>query len=328
MLGGMDHEDDATGDTPIRGHLRTADVRRVAHGLFLRVNEESEPDLEFLRDLRAWLLVLPRDAVYTHVTAARVRKWQLPALPEQVSVFAATQADTRPRRPGLICSRLLRTTEPIVAVGVPVDSAHETLLRAARDLGLIDLLIMVDSARHLGHVDEAAMGELLKTRRPGVRLLRHAWALSDARSQSAGETLLRLFDIVIEVDVVPQATVYDDAGNPVGTVDLLVEGTGLVHEYDGAHHRRGGQHRTDLRRERGLGGASYERRGFTLDDLVNHPGVVMHEIDRDLGRRHELRRLRRWRRLVENSLYSETGRRRVMNRWHRAMGTSDWAQTS
>src|SRR5688572_10193953 len=99
----MDHEADADEDAPIRGHVRSADARRVAHGLFLRVRD-LEPDLEFQRELRAWKLVLPPDAVFTHVTGARVRGWQLPALPEQVPVFAATQAEARPRRPGLICS--------------------------------------------------------------------------------------------------------------------------------------------------------------------------------------------------------------------------------
>lgn len=323
----MDDEPDS-GDAPIRGHLRTVDVRRVAHGLFVRIKEQPEEDDEFLRDLSAWLLVLPPDAVYTHVTGARVRGWQLPALPEQVPVFAATRAETRPRRPGLICSRLVRTTQPVLVTGLPLESAHETLLRAARDLGLLDLLLMVDSARHLGDVDEAAMAELLATRRPGVRLLREAWALSDARAQSAGETLLRAFDHAIDVDVLPQATVHDDVGNPVGMVDLRVVGTAFIHEYDGAHHRRGAQQRTDLRRDRGLSGASYERRGFTLDDLVNHPVVVMHEVDRDLGRPHDLRRLQRWSRLLENSLYSESGRRRVMNRWARAMGTLEWSRTA
>jgi hypothetical protein len=54
----------------------------------------------------------------------------------------------------------------------------------------------------------------------------------------------------------------------------------------------------------------------------------MHEIDRELGRPHKLARLTRWRRLVENSLYSEVGRRRVLNRWQRQMGVVDWSRTA
>jgi hypothetical protein len=98
--------------------------------------------------------------------------------------------------------------------------------------------------------------------------------------------------------------------------------------YDGEHHRGKDQHRTDLRRERGWVGTPYLRRGFTLDDLLNHPAVVMHEIDRSLGRSHRASRLRRWRRLVGNSLYSGQGRERVMNRWRRQQGIIDWAGTA
>ena len=107
-----------------------------------------------------------------------------------------------------------------------------------------------------------------------------------------------------------------------------MKGTRRLHEYDGAVHRDGAQHRNDLRRERGLAGSDYERRGFTLDDLLNHPLVAMHEIDRELGRPHSSPGVTRWRRLVENSLYSEVGRRRVLNRWQRQMGVVDWSRTA
>lgn len=314
-------------DLPIRGHIRRTGFRRVSHGLFLPTREDADDDAEFRRDLRAWLLVLPKGAAFTHVTAARLLGWQLPQLPEQVPVFASvSQADERPRRPGLICSRLVHRSPPVLVGGLPVEPAHEVLLRAARDLGLIDLLILLDSARRLGHVDEAAMKELLASRRPGVRNLRQAWALSSAKAESAGETLLRVFDHALDVQVEPQVELFDHAGNPVGVADLLVVGTRSLHEYDGAHHRDGSQHRTDLRRERALSRAEYRRRGFTLDDLLNHAAVVMHEIDRDLDRPHSMARLARWRRLVGNSLYSEAGRRRVMNRWQRAMGVTEWSR--
>jgi hypothetical protein len=306
-------------------------VLRVAHGLFRPCPDESDPDAatEFRRDLEAWLLVLPEGARFTHVTAARLRGWQLPQLPEQVPVFASVGiTDARPRRPGLLCSRLVRTSSPLVVDGLPVEPAEEALLRAARDLGLVDLTIMIDSARRAGHIDGDAMEALLGSRRPGVRALREAWRLSTPKAESAGETVLRLFDECMEVAVEPQATLTDEAGHVVGVADLLVVGTTMLHEYDGAHHRERSQQRVDLRRGRGLAQTAYDRRGFTLDDLLNHPAVLMHELDRDLGRAHRLLRLNRWRRLVRASLYSEDGRRRVMNRWKREMGIVEWSGTA
>jgi hypothetical protein len=317
-------------DQPIRGQMRVVGYRRVSHGLFLREREGLSEQDEHRRDLRAHLAVLPDGAVFTHVTGARLRGWRLPRLPEQVPVFAAVGGDPpRPRRPGLICSRLRRTTPRVEhRHGLPVDASEEILLRAARDLGLIDVSIMLESALHLGDIDQEAMERVLASQRPGTRLLRAAWQRASGKSQSAGETVLRLFHDAIDVQVVPQAKLYDDRGNLIGVGDLLVVGAGFVHEYDGEVHRDKLQHRTDLRRERGWTGSPYVRRGFTLDDLLNHPAVTMHEIDRALGRPHDLRRVERWRRLVDSSLYSETGRQRVMNRWRRAMGIVEWSRTA
>lgn len=50
----------------------------------------------------------------------------------------------------------------------------------------------------------------------------------------------------------------------------------------------------------------------------------MHELDRVLGRPHDPARLRRWRALLANSLYSDAGRQRLVNRWQRDVGVFDW----
>jgi len=253
----------------------------------------------------------------------------VPKLPEQVPVFAAVEGDVRrPRRPGLLCSRLRRTSRTEKRHDLPVDSSEEILLRASRDLGVLDVLIMLDSALRLGDIDRDQMEDLLQSRRPGVAVLRAAWAMASKKSESPGETILRAFHDAIEVPTQPQEELFDDHGSSVGRGDLLVIGTPFVHEYDGEVHRDKTQHRTDLRRERGLSGTRYIRRGYTLDDLLNHPAVAMHEIDRALARPHDLRRIRRWLRMVDNSLYSDVGRQRVMNRWHRAMGVVDWSRSA
>ena len=312
-------------DIPVRGEIRLVGLRRVSHGLGVRKRTDLDDEEEFRRDLRAYLLLLPPSAVFTHLTAARLLGWQLPRLPEQVPVFVAVDAaDPRPRRSGLICSRLVRPREPWESFGLPLDRPEEVLLRAARDLGLLDLLVLLESALALGHVDRARMESLLASGRPGVRLLREAWRRATGRSESAGETVLQQFHVAMEIPFTPQADLTDGEGRLLGRADLLVTGTAFVHEYDGAHHRGGSQHASDLRRDRRLNDASYVRRGFVLDDLLNHPAVVMHELDQALGRSHDLRRLRTWKGLVANSMYSEVARDRIMNRWRRISGLVDW----
>lgn len=313
-------------DAPFRGEIRLVTQRRVSHGLGVWKKPGLSAAEERIRDLEAYLRVLPPGAVFTHLTGAELLGWDLPRLPEQVPVFASVTGDaSRPRRHGLICSRLVARHPPVIRHGLPVEGAEDILLRAARDLSLLDLMILLESALRLGHVDPDRMTALLASRRPGVRMLREAWRRATGKSESGGETVLQAFHRAMDVPFQPQVEVYDDQGNLVARADIQVLGTPYLHEYDGEHHRRRDQQKVDLRRERGITAASYIRKGFVLDDLLNHPAVVMHEIDNALGRPHDLGRLRRWKKLVENSLYSEVGRDRIMNRWRRLGGIVDWS---
>ena len=305
-------------EAPIRGEVRLSGHRRVSHGLYLPIVSNRSVDEETLRELRAWLLVLPGDAVFTHVTAARLNGWWLPKLPEFVPVFAATQLDNnRPRRPGLICSRLDRAPDPVDRLGLPVDSGDEILLRTSRDVALLDLVPMVESAIRLGHVSGPQIRDICGTRRPGSRVLRHAFALADPRSESTWETHLRLFHQLAGIPVEPQRDLYTEDGRFIGRGDLLIKGTHFVQEYDGADHRQPNQHTKDLRRDRRFADTPFVRRGYTADDLLNHDAAVLQEIDRFLGRRFRFSRLGRWRRLVAESTYSDEGRARLQNRWLR-----------
>ena len=210
--------------------------------------------------------------------------------------------------------------------GLPLAPPQEILIRCARDLGVLDLVPIIDSALR-GGVQRASIAEICDTGRPGVRALRAALDLADARAESAWESRLRVFHACHDVPAVPQVNLYD-GDHFLGRADLLVVGTHFVHEYDGAHHREPAQHTLDLRRERRFAGSPYVRRGYTADDLLNHPGAVMAEIDRALGRRSRPARLARWHRLVEASVYSQLGRNRLRNRWIRFMGVNEWSQAA
>jgi len=315
-------------DGAIRGEVRAVGHQRVAHGLYRVETPELSSWENFLLDLSALRLVLPSSAAFTHVTGARLRGWDLPALPEKVPFFAAVREDSRPRRPGVICSRLTHPSKVDLVHGLPVDEPAEIVLRAARDLGEVDLAIMLESAVRLRDLDEEVLEEVLASRRPGTRLLRRVWERRNARSESPGETLLHKFHQVMEVKTEPQVDIVDDQGRFVCRADLLVSGTTSLHEYDGEIHRDKDVHRRDLRRERALSSTPYVRRGYTLDDLLNHPAALMHELDRLLGRGHRPQRLTAWRTLIGDSLYSQAGRARVMNRWYRSTNPTDWSRTA
>lgn len=316
----------AKGEHPIRGHIRAAGFDRVSHGLFLPSSKRDDPDEQWHRLLHAWQQVLPENAVFTHVTGARLYGWDLPKLPEHVPVFAAVGTeDKRPRREGLICSRLTRPTSTRRRHGLPVEEPVEILLRASRDLGVLDMVIMIDAAFRAGDLTDVETRAILASGRPGVGVLRAAYELSEAKHESAMESVLGVFHAAMDIVSEPQVDLYDDHGTYLGRADRLVTGTEWLHEYDGKEHRRKERHRQDLRRDRNLANSPYRRKGFSLDDLLNHAAVVMHEVDRDLERPHVNARLRRWRILVRESMYSEVGRARVLNRWSRAMGVVQWS---
>ncbi|HEX6148375.1 hypothetical protein [Nocardioides sp.] len=202
---------------------------------------------------------------------------------------------------------------PEQRAGLPVDSAPEILLRAARDLAHLDLVILTDAARRRRDVTTAEITGVMATSRPGVVALRRAWEASTDKSDSAWETCLRLFHEAIDVPVRPQAPLTD--GEQHALADLLIVGTPFVQEYDGAVHRQKRQHHRDLRRERFLAGTPYERRGYTKGDLLIRDLETLKEIDRLIGRAHDPRRLRTWRLMVAASCLSQAGRDRVSNRW-------------
>jgi hypothetical protein len=279
---------------------------------------------ERLRDLAAWLLVLPPDAVFTHVTAAWLYGWWLPRLPDEVPVFAATTAHTRPRRAGLICSRLKSVAEGLTLHGLPVDAPGAVLLRAARDLAILDLVPMIDAALRFGDVEWDELEELAHSGKAGSRRLREALALADHRSESAWEAILRIFHVIAAVAVEPQVDIRDEQGQFVARADLVVIATGDLHEYDGSVHDKPRQRARDLRRSRRLEEIGRVRRGFTASDLTTYAAVTMQELDRIVGRPHDPERTQAWSTYLNQSCLTAAGRIRLQNRWNT---TRHWSQT-
>ncbi|MEZ5092639.1 hypothetical protein [Nocardioides sp.] len=272
--------------------------------------------------------MLPPDAGFTHISAAQVRGWSLPRLPVLPPVFAAGKSHHQPRRAGLVYSRLRGLAEPERVAGVPLVSSAEALLRSARDLGTLDLVVMLDSALRSGGCDTADLEFIASSSRPGARRLRVALSWSDARAESPFETLLRLFHEFAGIEVEPQFPVLDTDGRLLARADLRVKGTPLLHEYDGAGHAQQAQRAWDLRRQRRLTGSSYVRQGFVAEDLLLYPLATLQEIDRAVGRTHHPGRIARWKREVELSSYSVQGRQRLLNRWLAYPGFNDCAKAA
>ncbi len=296
---------------PRRGPRRNLQWRTVSHGLHRPVAQQASPH----GDLDAWQLVLPQSGVFTHLTAAGVFGWWQPPLPAGLPVFASqSRDDPRPRRPGL---RVARHPEPpahILRDGLRLASPEEVLLACARDLGVLDVVVLLDAALRCGDCDLPTVVAVAQGR-PGAPVLRRAAALADPRAESPWETLLRLLHVVCDVPVVPQHELYDQ-GRFVARGDLWLEGTRVFHEYDGGDHLLRAQQRKDLRRARAVSNSNWVRRGYTAVEVVQQAHVIIRDADLSLGRPHRPERVRRWYGLLGESLFTPRGTARVLHRWN------------
>ncbi len=190
----------------------------------------------------------------------------------------------------------------------------EVILACARDLSLLDLVVLGDSALHRGLVTRETLLASSSRRRWGAARMNRAVAWMDGRSESPWESLLRVFHRVCGVPVVPQHEVFDDDGRFVARGDLWLVGSRMLHEYDGAGHRDRRTHRDDLDRDRRLLATQWHRRGYTSVDLLHRPEGILRDADQTLGRRHRVDRLDPWLRMLEESLFHEAGRARFAAR--------------
>lgn len=193
-----------------------------------------------------------------------------------------------------------------------------SLLACARDCALLDMVVLVDSALHLGLVDVDALLAIARPRVSGGPRLREAVALSDGRSESPWETLLRALHVTAGIEVEPQAEIFDSLGRFVARADLLLTGTRTLHEYDGPEHRTPKGQARDLDRDRRLLAAGHVRRGYVAKDVMRHPHLVIEEACQSAGLPFTMERVLPWLRLVEESLFSTSGQRKALGRWLRS----------
>jgi hypothetical protein len=295
----------------VLGRRRGPRWARVGHGLYLPSDACGPHD-----ELLAWSAVLPAAGAFTHLTSARERGWWLPPLPDDLPVFVAmAEHGSRPQRSGL---RVLRSgSGPTVEWydGVPLASPAETLLASARDLGLLDMVVMCDSAVHLGSCTLEDLQTVSRPRRRGAPMLRRALTYVDSRTESAWESMLRMLHVSCGVPVEPQYVLTDDAGLFVARADLRIVGTRTLHEYDGGDHLQRPRQRKDLARLRRIGDVAWTRRGYSSVEVLHQAVGILRDADRSLGRPHDPRRIRAWHRLLAGSLFTAAGTEKLRRRW-------------
>lgn len=152
------------------GEQRGIGWTRVTRGVHLR-----EPDpTDIAAQLRAWQYALPFWSSFTGLTAARLRGWWLPPTPSGLPLFVASGRAARVARPGLVVCRHNKLPPWVLVEGVRAAHAAETVLACARDLGLLDVVLIGDAALHSGDVTREELVAVSRLRRRGSPLLRRA----------------------------------------------------------------------------------------------------------------------------------------------------------
>lgn len=246
---------------------------------------------------------------FTGLTALEIHGLPLPPIPDGSPVFIALRKDDpRPMRSGVHTSRHIRPVEHVLIRGLRVATVAEALTAAARWIGVVDLVALIDAAIFLELVSLEELQAIASTRRPGARRLRAALPLVDGRAESLWESLLRLLHVVCDIEVEPQWQLVDADGVVVAHADLWVVGTTALHEYDGDEHERAPRRVRDRRRDRRVDRQSFVRRGYTSGDVIHRAVTILEDADRSLGRPHDPTRIREWHRLLRDSLFTPAGR--------------------
>ena len=198
-------------------------------------------------------------------------------------------------------------------------------MAAARDLGVLDLVILGDSALRASTSTLTDLEITARQRRRGAPLLRRVIPMLDARSESAWESIMRVLHQAAEIPVTPQQEIFDERGRFIARVDLRINGTRRIHEYDGAGHREPDVHEHDLERDRALLADRWERHGFTSKHLRRDGAAIIADADRLLGR-PGARVGSSLAKPVDHSLLGRAGRARAHRQWRRAFAETGQLQ--
>ena len=269
-----------------------------------------------LAELRAWQEVLPSSVVWTGLTGCEVHGlWMPEPVPEAPRFLAMSTAPGQvcPERAQLAPTRQTAPPRGVDVEGATVEPVADCIRAAARFLPTLDLVVLMDSALQLERCTLADLEAAARTRLRGARQMREALPLVDGRSESAMETLLRLLHVVCGIPVDVQVELFDAYGAFVARVDLRVSGTGMAPEYDGAEHKKTQRQRADLKRWGRLADIGVDRRGYVLQDLLEHSYLILRAADTALGRSRPTD-VGPWLQMVGASLYQPGGRRAFLER--------------
>lgn len=236
---------------------------------------EREAEHERLRTLAVLHVLSPR-FVASHHSALLVHRLPTLATPRRdadVHVMATGPVTAWPKRSGVRAHELITGT---ALSAIRAASVEDAIAQTACTDGLVAGLIPADAALAHGRLELAALAAACERMagRPGATGLGALVGLADGRSESPGESRMRFVCGAAAIPVTPQVWIGDEAGR-FARVDLLVDGTRVILEFDGlVKYTDPEDARREKRREHRLHCAGYVVVRVTWEDFADIPGLI------------------------------------------------------
>ena len=253
-------------------------LRHPGRGLYAVADLVDDDAEAWHRHLMAGALLLYPDAVFTGVSAVLahgIRVWGADLGSPQI--LRRVQRGTT-----MTCFHLRPQRDGDTAVTTELGScvpAAEALVQLAVDEGIAPGLVSMDHALHDGRVSLEDLETALDAIRgwPRSAFARAAVEHADARRESVAESRCALILALAGLPVIPQVEIRDGAGQLIGRVDFLIEGTNVIVEVDGKVKYASGDPEVlwaEKRREDRLRRAGYIVVRVTWADLERYDVVV------------------------------------------------------
>ncbi len=293
-------------DSQLRTWCRSGELRTPGYGAYylpapagahppgpptdVAVGDEFSVEREeAVRRIRSIVLTMDESVIVTHESALLLRGLPVWAAAHSTVVHLSQHGSRkRTRRRGV--SRHVAPLELTTSLigNVRVASPAWAVAQTCCTLGIESTVVAADAALRSGVLDPKHLltvcTALIGTRgsAPLTSLLR----LVDGRSESPGESRLRLLLDGAGFDVTPQRVIHDESGHFVARVDLAVDNSRVLIEFDGMLKYRGAANEGALvaekRRELTLIRLGYTVVRITWGDL-DHPGRVLSLLRTALG---------------------------------------------
>lgn len=265
-------------DSTLRQLVKTGRCVRVARGVYAFPSPQLPPEDQHRRLTRALLRRLEGRAAASHHSALLLHGLPVHGVDlERVHLVGGSPRKVR----RLPVATVHRPVEPTL-----LDSVDgQTLVRVAPALvqnallhDTMSAVVSADAAlkRELVTRDELTAAVATVKGRPGSRTATNMLRFMDGRSESVGETRLRLELNILQIPVVPQFKIVED-GHVIARTDLKVIGAPVVVEFDGLVKYRGDQGEraviAEKKREDRIRRLGYEVVRVIWPEL-DHPAVI------------------------------------------------------